>query len=64
LIELLRVTKQNQTPRGRGDGDGIGKRDLTRLVYDEHVECAGEILARPHPGGAADDVELATVKGG
>ena len=63
LIELLRVTEQDQTPCGRGDGDGVRKRDLARLVDDEHVERSGEVLTRPDPGGAADHVELAALKG-
>jgi hypothetical protein len=44
LIELLRVTEQDQTPRSLGDGDGVRKRDLARLIDDEHVERFGEVL--------------------
>jgi hypothetical protein len=63
LVELLRVAEQDQAARGRRDGEGVGQRDLPGLVHDEDVQGPREVLARPDPGRAAHDVELAAAEG-
>ena len=55
LGQLLRVAQQHEGPRGRGDGDGVGEGELAGLVDDQHVDGLAHVLARPEPGGAADE---------
>ncbi len=45
LVELLRVTQQNQRVGARADGQDVGERHLPRLVHEEHVDRPGHVLA-------------------
>ena len=44
------------TFRARADRERVGERDLSRLVDEEVVERAVELLAREEPGGAGEEV--------
>ena len=57
LVQLLRVTQQEQV-RGAGrGGQGVGQRHLAGLVDAEHVNCAVCLFARPKPRSSANDIQ-------
>lgn len=50
LRKLHRITDEHDVARAPGHGKDVGKRDLTRLIYDQAVEGA-RIVPRQAPGG-------------
>ena len=60
LLQLLRVTKQNDIFRGLRDGQHIRQRHLSRLVNEKNVYRFEVLFPRPKPGGATDDLNAAT----
>ena len=58
LRQLVRIAEQHEVPRRVADRDDVGERDLARLVDDQRVEEAGEVLAREEPRRARDELEL------
>jgi hypothetical protein len=59
--ELLGVAEQDDAARGLGDRDGIGQRDLARLVDEQDVDRAARVLARPVPRGRGVDEDGAVL---
>ena len=58
LRQLVRVAEQDEVPRRVADRDDVRERDLARLVDDQRVDEAGEVLAREEPRRARDELEL------
>ena len=57
LTELLRIAQQHQF-RGRwSDGQGVGQRELARLVDEEDVHGVFPPVGGPEPGRAGHQVE-------
>ena len=56
--ELLRVAEQHQAAAGAGDRERVGERHLARLVDEQHVDRAAQVLARPQPRRARDQRHL------
>ena len=54
LAELHLVAHQDQVPGRKAHGDRVRQGDLPRLVDEEVVERAGQLLAAEDPRGAAD----------
>ena len=47
LVELLRVTEEDEPLRGRGGGEHVGERHLPRLVHEEDVDRSDRTASRP-----------------
>jgi hypothetical protein len=56
LLELTRVTEEDEAPRGARDGDDVGERHLASFVHEEHIHRAREVRPSPHPRRAAEDL--------
>ena len=59
LLELLRVAEKDQAAGCGRDGEDVRQGHLPGLVDEEDVDRVLELLARPQPGGAAEDADLA-----
>ena len=57
LGQLLGVAEQDEVSRRAGDGRHVGERHLPRLVDEQDVECAVELLAGEEPRCARDHVD-------
>ena len=58
LRQLVRVAEEDEVARDRADRDRVGERHLARLVHEQRVEEALEVLAREEPRRARDELEL------
>ena len=63
LGELLGVADQDEVP-GRAGYQDAGQRHLAGLVDKQRVHAALELRARPEPGGAGPDVQVAVPQAG
>ena len=59
LGELLGVADQDEVPGRAGYGQDVGQRHLARLVDEQRVNAALELLARPEPGRSGRYVQVA-----
>ena len=58
LRELVRVAEEDDVARRVPDRDHVGERDLPRLVDDQRVEEALELLPHEEPRRAGDELQL------
>ena len=58
LRQLVRVAEEDEVARDRADRHRVGERHLARLVHEERVDEALEVLAREEPRRAGDELEL------
>ena len=57
LRELLRVAEQDDVAGGGAQRERVGEGDLARLVDEQVVERAVDLLAAEVPGGAGGQVD-------
>src|SRR5262249_34135858 len=58
LRQLVRIAEEHEVPRRMTDRDDVGERNLARLVHDQRVEEATEILASEEPRRAREALKL------
>ncbi len=58
LRELLGVAEQDDVPGGGAERERVGERDLARLVDEEVVEGAVDLVASEVPGGAGGSCDF------
>ena len=58
LLELLRITEQDQAPPRGGGGQHIAERHLAGLVDDQDVDALLETGTRPTPGRRAEHIDV------
>ena len=59
LLQLLRVTEQNETSPGGRASKNVRQRHLARLVDKKNVHRIAELFSRPEPGSPAEDIDAA-----
>jgi len=56
LRKLHLVANQDDVPRTNTHGDGVGKRDLSRLIDEQVIELLIEFLSGEEPSGPGDQI--------
>src|ERR1700677_1365190 len=63
LLQLLRITQQDNALRGLRDGDDVYQRHLPGFVHEKHIHGFEIILLRPEPRGSCKDMGSAKESG-
>ena len=56
LRKLHLVANQDDVPRTNTHRDGVGKRDLSRLIDEQVIELPIEFPSREEPSGPGDQI--------